>query len=54
MIFKNFPNELYQLESKHAKGLKLNANIILELEGKKYCKTYFNILERQCAKPNNF
>ena len=51
---ENFPHELYQLESEFAKGARLNANIILELEGKKHSKTYFNVLERQYAKSNNF
>ena len=48
------PDELYQLESEHAKGAKLPVNIILELEGEKCSKTYFNVLEKQYAKSNNF
>ena len=34
-MIKNIPDQLYQLESKHAKGAKLHANITLELEGEK-------------------
>ena len=49
-MIKNLPDELYQLESKHAKGAKLRANIRWELQDKKCSKTYFNILERQNIK----
>ena len=34
-MIENFPDQLYQLESKLAKGAKLHANITLELEGEK-------------------
>ena len=40
-------DELYQLEIKQAKGVKLQANISQELEGKKCPKTFFKVLERQ-------
>ena len=36
------------MESELSKCAKLPANIILELEGKKRSKTYFNVLKRQC------
>ena len=51
---ENLTKELYQLESEHAKGAKLHANIILELEDKKCSKTYLNVLQKQYAKSNNF
>ena len=46
-MFKNLPDELHQLESEHAKSAKIYANIILELEGEKCSRTYFNVLETQ-------
>ena len=36
---ENLPDELYQLESEHAKAVKLRVNIMLELEVEKPCKT---------------
>ena len=42
---ENFPDELYQMQSKHAKGTKRRANITLEVEGEKRFKTYFNVRE---------
>ena len=39
------PEDLNQLESEHAKGEKLYANIILELEGDKFSKPYFDVIE---------
>ena len=51
---ENLPDELYQLDSEHAKGAKLCINIMLELKVEKSCKTCFNVLERQYAKSNNF
>ena len=51
---ENLPDELYQLDSEHAKGAKLCVNIMLELKVEKSCKTCFNVLERQYAKSNNF
>ena len=41
------------MESEHTKYTKLLASIILELEGDKCSKTYFNILDRQYAKSNH-
>ena len=43
-MIENLQDELYQLENKHAKGAKLVANIRQEVEGEKYCKTFFKIL----------
>lgn len=42
----NLPDELYPLESEHAKEARLCANIIFELEGQKCSKTYFTLLEK--------
>ena len=53
-MIKNLPDEIYQLESEHAKGDKRHTNTILELEGEKSFKTYFNVLERQYGKSKNF
>ena len=53
-MIENLPDELYQLESEHEKGSKLHRNIILELEDEKYSKIYFNVLDTQYAKLNNF
>ena len=39
------PDELYQLESEHAKGAKLRGNIILKLQDEKRSKTYFSVLK---------
>ena len=47
---ENLPDELYQLESEHAKGAELHKNIILEFEGEKRFKTYFIV---QYVKSNN-
>ena len=53
-MIENLPDELYQLESEHEKGAKLHRNIILELEDEKCSKIYFNVLDTQYAKLNNF
>ena len=53
-MIENLPDELYQMESEYEKDAEHHANIILKLEGEKCSKTYFNVLERQYAKPNNF
>ena len=46
-MIENLQNELYQLEKKQAKSVKLRANIRLELGGKKYSKHFFKVIERQ-------
>ena len=46
-MIESLPDELNQFESEYAKGAKLYANIILELERDKCCKTYVNVLERK-------
>ena len=53
-MIKDLSDELYQLESKHAKCTKLLATIILELEGDKCSKTCFNVLDGQYSKSNHF
>lgn len=40
-------DELYQLEQEHSKGAKPHLNNVLEVEGKKCSKIYFNVLEKQ-------
>ena len=44
-MIESLPDELNQFESEYAKGAKLHANIILELERDKCYKTYVNVLE---------
>ena len=46
-MIENLKDELYKLENKQAKGAKIRANIRKELEGKKWSKTFFKVLERQ-------
>ena len=46
-MIENLQNELYQLEKKQAKSVKLRANIRLELGGKIYSKHFFKVIERQ-------
>ena len=46
-MIKNLKDELYQLENKKAKSVKLCANIRQELEGQKCFKIFFKVLERQ-------
>ena len=53
-MIENLLNELYQLDSEYAKGAKLQVNIRLDFEAWRCCKTYFNLLERQYPKLNNF
>ena len=53
-MIEDLPDELHQLESEHEKGAKLHRNIILELEDEKYSKIYFNVLDTQYTKLNNF
>ena len=43
----NLQDELYSLENKQARGAKIYANIIWDLESEKCSKTFFKILERQ-------
>lgn len=43
-------DELYQLEQEHSKGAKPHLNNVLEVEGKKCSKIYFNVLEKQMQK----
>ena len=46
-MIETLKDELYQLKNKQAKGAKLRANISQELEGKKFSKTFFKVLEKQ-------
>ena len=46
-MIENLKDELYQLENELAKGPKVRANNRWELEGKKSCKTFFKVFERQ-------
>ena len=46
-MIENLQDELYQLENKQAKSVKLRANIRLELGGKIYSKYFFKVIERQ-------
>ena len=46
-MIENFQDELYQLENKQAKCVKLHSNIRWKLEGEKCSKTFFDVLERQ-------
>ena len=46
-MIENLKDEVYKLENKQAKGAKILANIRKELEGKKWSKTFFKVLERQ-------
>ena len=46
-MIENLQDKLYQLEYKQAKDAKFCANIKQELQGKKYYKTFFKVLERQ-------
>ena len=45
-MIENLQDELYQLENKQAKSGKLRANIRWDLEGEKWSKTFFKVLER--------
>ena len=38
-MIENLPDELYQLESEHPKGTKLQATVILELKDEKCSAT---------------
>ena len=53
-MIENFSDKLYQLESEHVKDAKINASVILELDGKKCSKTNYNVPEKQNEKSNNF
>ena len=46
-MIENLKDQLYQLENKLAKRVKLGVNIRNELEVEKFSKTYFKVLERQ-------
>ena len=46
-MFENLEDELYKLENKQAKRVKLHPNIRWELEGEKCSKTFFKVFERQ-------
>ena len=46
-MIENVQGDLYQLESKQAKGAKLHDNVRWELEGEKCWKTSFKVLDRQ-------
>ena len=47
-MIENLPDELYQLETKEAKGAKLCAKIKWVLDGKNICsKNFLKVLERQ-------
>ena len=46
-MIENLKDQLYQLENKLAKRVKLGVNIRRELEVEKFSKTYFKVLERQ-------
>ena len=51
-MIENLQDELYQLENKQAKGVKLCANI-RSWRGEKCPKTLFKGLEREHEKSNN-
>ena len=46
-IIKNLQDELYELENKQGKGAKLLPTIRWKLEGEKFYKTFFKVLERK-------
>ena len=46
-MIENLKDQLYQLENKLAKRVKLGVNIRSELEVEKFSETYFKVLERQ-------
>ena len=46
-MVENLQDELYQLENKQAKGVKIRANIRQELEGEKFHAAFFKVLKRQ-------
>ena len=46
-MIENLQDELYKVENKQAKSVELRTNIRWELEGKKYSKTFFKVIERQ-------
>ena len=46
-MIENLKDEICYLENKQAKGAKLRVNIRYELEGKKWSKTFFNVIGRQ-------
>ena len=52
-MIENVQDELYQLENKQPNGVKLRANMRLELEGEKYSKTFLKGLERQNLQKTN-
>ena len=45
-MIENLQDELYQIENKQA-SVKLRANIKGELEGKKWSRTFFKVIETQ-------
>ena len=46
-MIENLQDELYEVKNKQAKSVELRTNIRWELEGKKYSKTFFKVIERQ-------
>ena len=46
-MIENLQDELYKVKNKQAKSVELRTNIRWELEGKKYSKTFFKVIERQ-------
>ena len=46
-MMENLHDDICRLESKHEKDGKLSANTKWKLEGGKYSKTFFKVLERQ-------
>ena len=49
-IIENLTRSALSIRQKRAKGAKLRANVTWELQGKKYSKTFFKVLERQNLK----
>ena len=52
-MIENLTHELYHLGIERINGAKLHENIILESEGEKFSKTYFNVLKKEYGKSNN-
>ena len=46
-MIENIKDEIYELENKQVKGTKLRANIRQQLDGKKWSKIFFKVLQRQ-------
>ena len=46
-MIENIKDEIYELKNKQVKGTKLRANIRWQLDGKKWSKIFFKVLQRQ-------